>query len=578
MRRICSFVPLLCMVAVALSIGNPASADTPVAGDQSGTWTLEYSPYVVIDNVTVPQGQVLEVQAGVEIKFAAGMKLEIKGEAIFQGTTANHIRLFGAPAGAVWQGVRVVGSGSNPPTSQFSYCDFSDAEFALHLYVKGQVNNAYTTLTTEVVGCYFGESNGVGIHAEADGFSTANPTRRLHARINPIIQQCIFDGCNTGVEVYPHGWCWAYCGAGDSNPLVENCVFMDASDAAFKLLTASYNDAHPRFFNNTVIRCENGVVLPAPYDGKVVNNIFTESGTAVQRTGSLSSYVHFNCFFDNDLDFLNYPTSGYGTPAFDNQHGDPSDLALNVFANPELENYHISSRYSACVDAGIDTLGTLMDIDNEPRLLGRKTDIGADESSFDSVPVFLSRFLACSQVEGVFLEWSIAGEVDGFFVERRQDNQHNWNRITPEPIHGLGNVQLGEYSWLDHEVTSGRSYSYRIMAFMNDGVEVALGTTSVTFLKPLPEKFGLHEVYPNPFNPQTIISFALDRPQQVRIVIYNMSGHLVTLVTDEVYGVGNHTAEWDGRDSTGRGVSSGTYLIQMETATLLEFQKVMLVR
>jgi len=37
--------------------------------DVQGTWDLDGTPYIVIDNITVPRNEELEVQPGVEILF-----------------------------------------------------------------------------------------------------------------------------------------------------------------------------------------------------------------------------------------------------------------------------------------------------------------------------------------------------------------------------------------------------------------------------------------------------------------------------------------------------------------------------
>jgi hypothetical protein len=89
---------------------------------------------------------------------------------------------------------------------------------------------------------------------------------------------------------------------------------------------------------------------------------------------------------------------------------------------------------------------------------------------------------------------------------------------------------------------------------------------------------GLQVVRPNPFNPRTSASFSVDRLQRVHIGIYDLSGRLVRLLTDRAYGPGSYSATWDGSDSSGRVVSSGTYLVRMQTAGRVESRKVLLLR
>jgi len=84
--------------------------------------------------------------------------------------------------------------------------------------------------------------------------------------------------------------------------------------------------------------------------------------------------------------------------------------------------------------------------------------------------------------------------------------------------------------------------------------------------------------YPNPFNPQTSITFHLDRPRSVRISVSSLSGQQVAVLTDQQYGAGTHAVTWHGRDGLGHAVASGTYLVRLEAENTFEMQKIMLVR
>ncbi len=95
---------------------------------------------------------------------------------------------------------------------------------------------------------------------------------------------------------------------------------------------------------------------------------------------------------------------------------------------------------------------------------------------------------------------------------------------------------------------------------------------------PLPTVLKLHPGYPNPFNPQTTIKFDLPEPHQVRISVFTLAGKTVVTLVNEMMPAGRHAAVWNGRDSRGREVSSGTYLVRLETESGVEGRKVMLVR
>ncbi|MBI4532155.1 MAG: hypothetical protein HY709_11625 [Candidatus Latescibacteria bacterium] len=91
-------------------------------------------------------------------------------------------------------------------------------------------------------------------------------------------------------------------------------------------------------------------------------------------------------------------------------------------------------------------------------------------------------------------------------------------------------------------------------------------TTSVE-----PEVFTLGPAYPNPFNPFTILPFALpanlggsERTASIRLTVYNALGQSIRTLLEGPLPAGNHAVTWDGRDNQGKTVPSGVYLARLE--------------
>lgn len=68
---------------------------------------------------------------------------------------------------------------------------------------------------------------------------------------------------------------------------------------------------------------------------------------------------------------------------------------------------------------------------------------------------------------------------------------------------------------------------------------------------------------PNPFNPDTVIRFALDTPKEAELAIYDVRGRLVRTLADGVFDAGEHSLHWNGTDDDGTPVSSGVYLLRL---------------
>lgn len=62
-----------------------------VAGVQSGVWLLRESPYLVKNNICIPKGLVLKIEAGVVVKFAGNYQFTVEGALIASATKAQPI-------------------------------------------------------------------------------------------------------------------------------------------------------------------------------------------------------------------------------------------------------------------------------------------------------------------------------------------------------------------------------------------------------------------------------------------------------------------------------------------------------
>jgi hypothetical protein len=77
-----------------------------------------------------------------------------------------------------------------------------------------------------------------------------------------------------------------------------------------------------------------------------------------------------------------------------------------------------------------------------------------------------------------------------------------------------------------------------------------------------------HRNYPNPFNPSTTLSFELTGKRVLNLDIYNIKGQKVrSLATNQYFAEGKHSLVWDGRDNSGKTLSSGVYMYKLQTAT-----------
>ncbi len=71
--------------------------------------------------------------------------------------------------------------------------------------------------------------------------------------------------------------------------------------------------------------------------------------------------------------------------------------------------------------------------------------------------------------------------------------------------------------------------------------------------------------YPNPFNPQTTISFTLKNNAEVSVNIYNIKGQIVRNLIKKSMTAGNHNIVWNGKDNNNKIQASGIYFVRVNS-------------
>ncbi|NLO44798.1 MAG: T9SS type A sorting domain-containing protein [Candidatus Cloacimonetes bacterium] len=84
--------------------------------------------------------------------------------------------------------------------------------------------------------------------------------------------------------------------------------------------------------------------------------------------------------------------------------------------------------------------------------------------------------------------------------------------------------------------------------------------------------------YPNPFNPETTISFESKANTEAELSIYNMKGQLVRSLHKGAVAKGQNSFVWDGKDNLGSAVASGLYLYQIKSDGVSYSRKMLLMK
>ena len=151
---------------------------------------------------------------------------------------------------------------------------------------------------------------------------------------------------------------------------------------------------------------------------------------------------------------------------------------------------------------------------------------------------------------------------------------------------------LNNYSWTDNGIIitnpklSGTRYYYRITSYKSDpewSLESITSNEVSTWSNSINKEYdftpnGLYEYklfdnYPNPFNPNTTISFSLQHSGMVRLEVFNSIGQQVQLLLNEIKNEGSHSIPFN----AGK-LPSGVYFYRLISGNFSDMKKMILIK
>ncbi|MFL3025323.1 MAG: LamG-like jellyroll fold domain-containing protein [Candidatus Neomarinimicrobiota bacterium] len=214
---------------------------------------------------------------------------------------------------------------------------------------------------------------------------------------------------------------------------------------------------------------------------------------------------------------------------------------------------------------------------------------GFDWITTASDSIFISQSNLASTYD---LEWTLSNDVDGdsihyvlFAQVGVYEQEEIWDTTSTK-------VQIS-YSEILEGVFEGQPINAATVRFVvksTDGIDTVdvTGEDRVLYVnrydylstlnEGVPEKFALHENYPNPFNPSTTLRFDLPEVRDLTITIYNMIGQKVKTFNMQSTPAGYHAVKWNATNDYGDPVGAGVYLYQLHTKDFVKTRKMVLLK
>ncbi len=374
------------LFALLLTLFLPciAFAQTVVSGDQSGNWAFDNSPFLVTGHVTVPSGQTLTIEPGVEVNFQGHYKLNVNGNLQAIGTQEAMITFTTDTPSTGWGGLRV----DTDETIALRYCRIEHG-FATGDYPDMHGGGmALLSSTATVENCIFADnatdSDGMGGAVYAIGATGTTFTNTTFLRNSAYGEggAIKFTG-GSDIQIIDSEFIQNYCNYGGGavsyystyGATMRGCAFVDnytmyASGGAVHTLGIGnlVYFANCTMTNNNAVTGDGGAVSLSYAESYFVNTI------AYQNPGMFSHDVHIGFASSAEIYYSNMPMPD-GATGHHNINVDPEFIDVANFDLGLLET-------SQCIDNGIAYLEaggeTLVDLDSS-QFSGSAPDIGAFE-------------------------------------------------------------------------------------------------------------------------------------------------------------------------------------------------------
>jgi len=105
--------------------------------------------------------------------------------------------------------------------------------------------------------------------------------------------------------------------------------------------------------------------------------------------------------------------------------------------------------------------------------------------------------------------------------------------------------------------------------------DVSLSNSQESYV---PEKFALHDNFPNPFNPSTVINYDLAVDGYVDLSIYNVIGKKVKTIVNQNETAGRKVTAWYGTDDAGNSLGAGMYFYRLTAGGKVFTKKMILMK
>jgi len=340
---------------------------------------------------------------------------------------------------------------------------------------------------------------------------------------------------------------------------VFNNISTNSNSTGLIVSSMSYFCLNNIIINNLYALGSTGMLT---YDNCIILNNLNLTQSYI-----IGEYTFRNCIIDFELE---YPLiDGGGNIWVD------SLQAQTLFEDIQNGDFHLIEG-SLAIDAGFDTLGYYYPFDMDYN--HRVWDGDNNGTAIIDIGPYEYNSPSFGGIEGYTYNPTNGEPVD--YVLLKINNQPGEFTFSDS----IGNFQYklptGIYDVYAERVFYEDVIEYQVEVFDGQFTQIAIPMTATVDVENI--QYSIYNIqlrnFPNPFNPETKISFTTEHTENTEIIIYNIKEKKVKMLIDEKLDAGYHTVVWDGVEKKKKKVASGLYFYQMKNGDYTSVKKMLLMK
>jgi hypothetical protein len=376
------------------------------AGNVSGTWTKKSSPYIIKGEITIPDGETLTIESGVEVIFNGHYKFNVQGRLLAIGAEKDTITFTAKDKETGWHGIRFENNPTTNDSSKIIYCKLEYGKANSGIQVKDRWGGAiFTTIDKlRISHCLFRNNMTYHLNINESGGGaialTGSPVIVYcefcynespwggalliwNSNISPMVRNNFFHN-NNGHGTINIG-CWDYI---NTSPVLINNIVANNHSNGHGIIHFSNGGGETVFINNTIVNntCEgDGGAIFTNYETAkplFISTIIYGNKPAQIRLEVSSGLNFYNCLIEGGKDKFSGESF---TGTYQNIIEDDPQ-----FADEANFDFHLKAG-SPCIGSGVDSVkvngiwyhSPKIDFEGNyrPNPSGTSHDIGAYENN-----------------------------------------------------------------------------------------------------------------------------------------------------------------------------------------------------